>query len=116
MVRVNVFDVAGVQDRIISACGYSPLAMIFTMVFGALMIVTALGIGIHRKYEPGMPSAAICSAAISVACHPTEDDLDAATLPVMFGAIETESGVKLATFSGKEVMPKMLADKAFEKS
>ncbi|KAL9113334.1 MAG: hypothetical protein Q9187_007630, partial [Circinaria calcarea] len=62
-------------------------------------------IGFLRKYQPGMPSAATSSASISVVCHPPEDEVDAAFLPVMFGIVEAGDGVKRATFSSKVVTP-----------
>ena len=105
MVRINIFDFQGIKNRTISACGYSPLALVLSVSLGVLLIIVALLIGLLRRYQPGMPSAATSSTSISVVCHPPEDEVDTAILPVMFGLVEARNGIKRATFSSKVVTP-----------
>lgn len=53
-----------------------------------------------------MPLAFSCSAATSAACHPPPEDVDAALLPVMWGAVRAEDGdgvVAHCCFTSKEV-------------
>ena len=40
-----------------------------------------------------MPIAGPCSAAISAACHRPEEDVDAATKPVMWGTVSSDDVV-----------------------
>lgn len=108
MARVNMFDFQGIENRTVSACGYSPLALVLSVSLEGLMIIVALLIGFLREYQPGMPSAATSSASISVTCHPPEDEINAAFLPVMFGTVGARNGVKRATFSSKVVTPMIL--------
>jgi hypothetical protein len=70
----------------ISTCGYSPFAMILTMVIGTLIAVGCIAIG-RLKYAAGMPLAGNCSAVISAACHPPSVDVVASLLPVQWGAV-----------------------------
>ena len=70
----------------LSTVGYSCIAIITVIILGS--IVVALGIlNGFRKYRPGMPLVGSCSAAISAACHQPREDVDAATLPLLWGAV-----------------------------
>ena len=70
----------------IASCGYSPIAMIITIVLGVLLVIATIGLG-QRKYNGSIPLAGSCSLAISAACHPPEWDTDAALNPVLWGVI-----------------------------
>ena len=109
LARVTVFDPDGNEDQgaNVLTCGYSCIAIIFTIVVGGLMVLTALAMGC-RRLKPGIPLAGYCSAAISGACHPPADDMHASVLPVMWGVLEEDvNGVALCTFTSKEVhLPK----------
>lgn len=105
MANVSISDFRGKIIQIKSAGVYSSLALILSASLGAILIIFALLFGLLRKYQPGMPSAATSSASISVVCHPPEDEVDAALLPVMFGIVEAGNGVRRATFSSKVVTP-----------
>ncbi|KAJ9654101.1 hypothetical protein H2201_009048 [Coniosporium apollinis] len=74
----------------VNIVGYSPIAVIFCLLVGLILILALLWIG-YRKFTPGMPIAGNNSAAISAACHPPADDVDASIVPVMWGAIPTPS-------------------------
>ena len=67
----------------ISTCGYSPIAIIITLLIGACLasFVAVLGL---RRYKPGIQLAGSCSAAISAACH-GRSDIDT-TAPLQWGA------------------------------
>ena len=58
-----------------STCGYSPIAMIFAIIFGSLLIFLGLALG-FRKYKPGIPLVGSCSKKISAACHIPENELE----------------------------------------
>ena len=70
-VQVLPFDARGspVPNGQLVACGFSPIAIIFSMSLGGLMVCTILGVGMKR-YKTNIPLAVSCSAAISAACHP----------------------------------------------
>ncbi|EXJ70327.1 uncharacterized protein A1O5_06395 [Cladophialophora psammophila CBS 110553] len=53
-------------------CGYSPIAIIFTISLGVLLIVVLLGFGFGASFHTGMPIAGSCSLAIAAACHSGE--------------------------------------------
>lgn len=92
LARVAVFDDSGKEspDESISTCGYSCIAIIFTIILGTLVVLLGIANG-FRKFEPGMPLAGSCSAAISAACHPPEADTFPSTNPIMWGAVEYET-------------------------
>lgn len=95
LARVSGFSSSGVEDpeQTISTIGYSNIAIITVIIIGVIVVILGILNG-FRKYKPGMPLAGSCSAAISAACHQPGDDVDAATLPVMWGVVGTkgESG------------------------
>lgn len=76
-----------------STCGYSPVAIIFTIIVGGLMLLAGPVLGM-RRLTSRMPLASNCSAAISAACHPPADDKDAALKPVKWGEIPTASSLE----------------------
>ena len=79
-------DLAAGQDRI--ACGYSPIAILITIVVGILVLLGGIANGFRRYPEVGIPLAGSCSAAISTACHPPAGDDRASKKAVMWGAIK----------------------------
>lgn len=92
LARVNVIDSTGteVPDVGISTCGYSPIALIFVIILGSIVVLLGIANG-FRKARGGMPLAGSCSAAISAACHPPETDVDASLKRVMWGVVAEES-------------------------
>jgi hypothetical protein len=70
----------------ISTCGFSPVAIILTTVVGTVIATGGVILG-RLRYPVGMPLASSCSAAISAACHPAQEDVDASLLPVQWGAV-----------------------------
>lgn len=92
LARVSVYNDSGGEDSTesVSTCGYSCIAIIFTIIVGFLVVMLGIANG-FRKYKPGMPLAGSCSAAISAACHPPEADQYAATGAVMWGVVPYEN-------------------------
>lgn len=93
LARVEAFDPSGVQLEFdsVSTCGYSPIAIIFTLIVGACTVLFGIITG-FRRYKCSMPLAGSSSAAISAACHPPKDDVNAYLKPLMFGVVEEEEG------------------------
>lgn len=85
----------------LSTLGYSCIAIITVIFLGAIIIILEVlnGFRVHR----GMPLAGSCSAAISAACHRPEDDVDAATKPVMWGVVSSDKSVGHCCFTSFEV-------------
>ena len=70
-VRIMVYNADGTHSESgnITSCGYSPIAIFFTILAGCVMLLGMIVMG-FRKYPIGMPLAGSCSAVISAACHP----------------------------------------------
>lgn len=68
------------------------------------MVVALMALG-SRKYNPGIPLAGSCSAAISAACHAPIRETNASVLPLLWGVVETGQwdGVGHCAFSNCEV-------------
>ena len=92
LARVNVIDSTGVEipGKAISTCGYSPIALIFVIILGLIVVLLGISNG-FRRAKVGMPFAGSCSAAISAACHPPATDVDASRKRVMWGVVDKES-------------------------
>ncbi|KAI0134218.1 hypothetical protein BJ170DRAFT_190905 [Xylariales sp. AK1849] len=89
-VAVKALDPNGAQDDVnsFSTCGYSPIAIIITMILGFTLVVAIVLVGC-RKYDGTMRLVATNSRAISAACHvPAEDQADGYLLPVRWGVVE----------------------------
>jgi len=92
------------DDTLISTCAYSPGAILITLTVAMIYVISVASMGL-RKYPTGMPLSATCSGAISAACHPPSDDVDAALLPVQWGVVSSEDGLGHCSFSSKKVGP-----------
>lgn len=108
LARAATFNSDGEENtrESISTVGYSCIAIITVIVLG--VIVVALGIlNGFRRYRPVMPLVGSCSAAISAACHRPREDIDAATLPVLWGAVsgQEECAVGHCCFTSFEASP-----------
>ncbi|MCJ1394217.1 hypothetical protein MMC18_007095 [Xylographa bjoerkii] len=116
LVRVTALNGSGGQDDTHSqtAIGYSPLAMTLAFVLGLVMIL-AINFRASNRFLPAIPIAASCSAAISAACHPPEDEVDVAIKPVQWGVVQRygtrhgswqdQQGVGHCSFSSRLVAP-----------
>ena len=71
--------------------GWSTNVVGLCLAVASLIFFTTLGLGMWK-----LPRGALLvgnnSLAISAACHPPQDDVDAAFLPVMWGAVSHENG------------------------
>lgn len=68
----EVWDTA--NPNYLMTCGYSPPAILASILVAALLLVWIVGIAL-LKLPSGMPVAASCSAAIAAACHAAPDEL-----------------------------------------
>lgn len=84
--------------------GFSVQPIILDIVLGGCMLVVLVRIG-SRKLYGRIPLASSNSYAISAACHPPEEDIDAALKPVMWGEVQagSDSEVGHCSFTSMEV-------------
>ncbi|KAJ9613924.1 hypothetical protein H2200_002060 [Cladophialophora chaetospira] len=90
IVRIKVFGWDGTEqpERDISACGYSPLAILIVILILILSLVAMLGAGM-QKLTPGIPMCGTNSVAIAAACHYSENgDPDISCQPLLWGVTE----------------------------
>ena len=78
--------ILGKMSESFSTCGYSPIAIIFTIVLGFIVVLVGIANG-FRKVKGGMPFAGSCSAVISAACHPPKADVKASSKSVKWGVV-----------------------------
>lgn len=81
------FDILGnpIAEYRLVTCDFSPIAIIFAIALGSVMVCIILGLGL-RRFKTKMSLAVSCSMAISAACHPPPGD-DHALKPIMWGEI-----------------------------
>jgi hypothetical protein len=92
MVRISITDQTRQPVEQISTVGYSPMAIILTLVIAT--IIAGFGVVLSRfKYPAGMPLAGSCSVAISAACHAPLVEEDAGLRPVQWGACTHSGGI-----------------------
>ena len=76
LTNVKLVDFTGEASHwSLNQVGYSPVGLLTLAVLGTLFGTIALTQG-FRHLPDGMPLAASCSASISAACHPSEEDED----------------------------------------
>jgi hypothetical protein len=88
----------------IATCGFSPLAMMATLLVGVCILAGILALG-FRRLDCSMPLAGTCSAAISAACH--ESKPDASLKPLQWGALpgaDVQSDIGHCCFSSCAVV------------
>lgn len=105
LARILYFNEAGNEDasNSISTVGYSCIALITVICLGSVVIYIGIQIG-YRQYKPGMPLVGSSSAAISAACRRPKEDLDASTLPLLWGSVKTEHPTDRCYFTSFEVV------------
>ncbi|KAK2795903.1 hypothetical protein FQN50_009681 [Emmonsiellopsis sp. PD_5] len=70
IVQADIYDSDGKQlPERESNCGYSPIAIIFSLAVGVVLLIVIVSLGRRNFREGGPPIASTCSAAISAACH-----------------------------------------------
>ena len=96
-----------------TTCGYSPIALLVTIITGTCTLLLGIANGFRRYPSSGLPLAGSCSAVISAACHPPLGDDGASLKKVMWGACrgdldgrwDTEVDISnLLKTDGKEAM------------
>jgi hypothetical protein len=72
VVQIEIMNKDGTPDdnQVLSNCGYSPIAIIFSVVAAVVLLLSALVTMIRRFPAGAPPVASTSSAAISAACHP----------------------------------------------
>ena len=87
----------------ITQCGWSPSAVIISIIAASLVVIVGLLFG-FRRYSAGPPLVGSCSAAIAAACHrePDEDE-DIVLVPLKWGVTSENDGVGHCTFGAREV-------------
>ncbi|KAE8398432.1 hypothetical protein BDV37DRAFT_31457 [Aspergillus pseudonomiae] len=91
LTRPNTHFPSASDSGIITACGYSPLAIITALAVAILMFAVLTTVSTF-KLKPDIPVIGSCSVAISAACHPPEEDSDAAGKPLSWGAVRHQEG------------------------
>lgn len=87
----------------ITQTGYSPIAVIASIVVSSIVVLVGLLNG-FRRYDAGIPLAGTCSAAISAACHPDSGEVpDAAFEPVQWGVVSHADGVGHCSLSSRDI-------------
>ncbi|KAK8085738.1 hypothetical protein PG997_007009 [Apiospora hydei] len=83
-----------------STCGYSPIAVLATVLAGLIQVLALVILGFH-KYDGVMRIVSTNSRAISAACHALEEDRkEGYLLPLRWGVVEIkEGGVGHCTFT-----------------
>ncbi|KAG8532463.1 uncharacterized protein KY384_002340 [Bacidia gigantensis] len=106
VVRVQIRDSSGVNqpDDFILACGYSPGAIVITILVGTVLGLAVLVIGL-KKLPDTMPLAGTNSAAIAAACHALHGDEDSALKPVKWGVVSDDGDFGHCSFSAGPVEP-----------
>ncbi|KAK2767475.1 hypothetical protein FQN54_003632 [Arachnomyces sp. PD_36] len=91
LARVNVMDDDRDVAEILSTCGYSPYAIIFTLIMTCLLLFGGLALS-YKKINSDMPIASSCSAAIAAACHTSSlDDCDNdPSVPLQWGVVSSQ--------------------------
>ena len=88
----------------ISTVGYSCMALSLVLTLGILALLTAAGMG-YKQFAAETTTVGSCSAAISAACHASEEDLDSIVgKKVRWGdvGIIPYLGIRHLTFSSEE--------------
>lgn len=101
LVSINTFDARGlprigtgfVDEREIATCGFSPLAIMCTLVVGAAVILFVLIMGFQKIPSGGMPLVGSNSVGIAAACHPPKEGSDERQ-PLMWGVVASSLQVE----------------------
>ncbi|RJE24013.1 hypothetical protein PHISCL_03668 [Aspergillus sclerotialis] len=100
----------------LNTCGYSPVAIVCSILVGAAMVASLVGLS-FKRFKSGMPVAGSCSLAIAAACYPADGPVDDSRarwlrqnlefLPLQWGVISSDGEFGHCSFSCEDVsMPK----------
>lgn len=86
LVKINVIGPDGLEEpqNSISACGYSTLMILVTLIFLLIMAVIMIGLSFRPLNAP-MPLVGTSSLAVSAACHHPNDPETEARKPLLWG-------------------------------
>ncbi|KAK4450480.1 hypothetical protein QBC34DRAFT_460961 [Podospora aff. communis PSN243] len=101
LARITAFYPSGEIDALhsFSTCGYSPIAIIISIMVSIALLAVVAGLG-FRRYDGVMRMVATNSRAISAACHVLEEDReDGYLLPVQWGVVSMSKGIGKCTFT-----------------
>ncbi|KAK0837876.1 hypothetical protein LTS02_017887 [Friedmanniomyces endolithicus] len=100
LVRITVSQDA---SNNLSKLGFSCGPILATTIVASVLLLAAPAFGL-RKLVSHIPLASACSMALSAACHPPEDDVDAAYLTLRWGAVDDAiDSVGHCCFTSQEV-------------
>lgn len=106
-VSITFFDNTGVvlPDQEITACGWSPIAVVFTLILGGVMVLVLCVLGC-RKLHKGMPVMRSNTLDIGAACHPPVPNEGIPLGPVSYGAADVKGYRSwYARFTNEHVVP-----------
>jgi len=109
LARINVLEYDGTIDiyQSIDGCGWSPIAIVFALFVGGIMVLALPVLGAQR-YPNTMPFAGSNTAAISAACHRGDnEDATISRQPLKYGVLMClgPEGRRRVGFSADEVEP-----------
>ncbi|KAH8671223.1 hypothetical protein BX600DRAFT_458587 [Xylariales sp. PMI_506] len=102
LARITALTPEGGYDAVnsFSTCGYSPVAIIITLIVGFILVLAIVALGYFRWYDGTMPMVSTNSRAISAACHALpEDQANGYLLPVQWGVVQIQDGVGKVAFT-----------------
>lgn len=90
-VRTVAYNPDGTKDppNDTSRVGFSPIGIILAFYLVLVMLIALGLVAFVKKYPDTIPLMVTNSAAISAACHPPADDIDAHLLPVQWGVVSS---------------------------
>ena len=103
-VPVHLYNDDGTVDpsNRFSRTGFSPNGIILAFTLASTLVAALAVIGFVNRSPGGeraVPLMSTCSAAITAACHAPEDDRDAHLLPVRWGVVSSEEGLRHCSFT-----------------
>lgn len=78
----------------IITCGYSPIAIVFSIALGCLILLITISAGL-KKVNTAVPTGGTCSAVVSAACHRPSGDKNAALELVKWGVVRESNGGRI---------------------
>jgi hypothetical protein len=104
LVNIEAYDYFGnhTPDGDIVSLGYSPATILGGIILVFSWMLFSIGLGFCR-FKTSIPVAGSCSAAISAACHLSEEFLHAAKKPLQWGVVSEQNGVGHCSFSSGHV-------------
>jgi hypothetical protein len=85
-------DIEYLDLRQFNNCGYSPIAIIFSIAAAVVLLLSVAGLGFRRFPEGAPPVVSSCSAAISAVCHPGERSVEMRYKELKWGVDGTVMG------------------------